>query len=118
MGYSDEEYVNGIKDGTISKDSFIDDSRGFGIAQWTYWSRKEKLYDYCGPEHIDDLGYQLEFLYNEMGNSLKNDLTYATDPVTATITFEEKFEQAGVPNMSNRQGYASGFYNDYTGMWY
>ena len=40
MGYEDADYVAGIKNGTITREDFINDSRGFGIAQWTYHTRK------------------------------------------------------------------------------
>ena len=69
IGLSDLEYVNRVNSGLYSKQLFISDEAGFGLAQWTTSNRKAGLYDYCGPEHIDDLGYQLEYLYKELNNS-------------------------------------------------
>lgn len=37
-------YTNNVNNGTISKSAFINDSVGYGFAQWTYWSRKELMY--------------------------------------------------------------------------
>lgn len=68
MGYEDANYVAAIKSGAISRDEFIHDSRGFGIAQWTYHTRKAALYDTLGPQNIDSLAGQLSFMVNEMGD--------------------------------------------------
>lgn len=37
-------YTNNVDNGTISKSTFVNDSIGYGFAQWTYWSRKELMY--------------------------------------------------------------------------
>lgn len=113
MGYEDADYVAGIKNGTISRESFINDSRGFGIAQWTYPTRKAALYDTLGPENIDSLSGQLEFMYNEMGSDLTNKLANSSSVSDATDTFQYTYERAGTPNMSARQSNASSYYNKY-----
>lgn len=114
MGYEDEDYVAGIKNGTISREDFINDGRGFGIAQWTYHTRKAALYDTLGPENIDSLGGQLAFMVDEMGDDLTNQLKNATSVNDATDVFQYTYERAGTPNMENRRNQANGFYNTYS----
>ena len=114
MGYEDDEYVAAIKSGAISRDDFIHDSRGFGIAQWTYHTRKAALYDTLGPQNIDSLAGQLSFMVDEMGDDLTNQLKNATSVNDATDVFQYTYERAGKPNMENRRNQANGFYSTYS----
>ena len=114
MGYEDAEYVAAIKSGAISRDEFIHDSRGFGIAQWTYHTRKAALYDTLGPQNIDSLAGQLSFMVNEMGDDLTGKLKNATSVDDATDVFQYTYERAGKPNMENRRNQANGFYSTYS----
>ena len=62
-------YTDDIKKGRISKTQFAHDQKGFGLAQWTYFSRKEALYDFwksSGAEGIDDLRMQVKFALQEL----------------------------------------------------
>ena len=65
LGMTGEEYTNAVDNGTYSKDSFINDHAGFGLVQWTYWSRKENLLKYAQSKKssVGNLTTQLEFLY-------------------------------------------------------
>lgn len=63
---TDESYTQGVDDGSYP--NFVNDAAGYGLAQWTYWSRKQNLYQYakqCGAS-IGDLQMQLEFLVREL----------------------------------------------------
>lgn len=113
MGYSDEDYVAGIKSGKISREDFINDGRGFGIAQWTYPTRKAKLYDTLGKDNIDSLEGQLDFMYNEMGDDLKSSMKSATDVNSATTKFHNVYERSADTSMSGRQGFAREVYDAY-----
>lgn len=65
---SDEEYTAGVDNGRISREQFAHDGAGYGLAQWTYWSRKAKLWDYaksCNMS-IGGLFMQLGFLVEEL----------------------------------------------------
>jgi hypothetical protein len=114
MGYSDEEYVAAIKNGTISREDFINDGRGFGIAQWTYSTRKAALYDTLGAENIDSLSGQLDFMDSEIGSSLKSSLNSSSSASSAATIFEQTYEKAGTPNMSARTSNANNFYSQYS----
>ena len=67
-GWSDEGYTAAVDSGVITRDMF-QDGAGYGIAQWTYWSRKRDLYDYAKKRgtSIADLDMQLEYLWAELG---------------------------------------------------
>lgn len=40
-GFDDETYTKNVDNGTYSKESFVNDGAGYGLAQWTYSSRKK-----------------------------------------------------------------------------
>ena len=89
------------------------DGRGFGIAQWTYPTRKAKLYDKLGAQNIDSLEGQLDFMYNEMSDDLKNSMKSATDVNSATTKFHNVYERSADKSMSGRQGFAREVYDAY-----
>lgn len=72
LGLSDAEYTAKVDNGTYT--NFVRDSAGYGLAQWTYWSRKENLLNYAKSKKksIGDLEMQLEFLVQELKTSYKN----------------------------------------------
>lgn len=63
---TDEQYVQAIDNGSYK--NFAEDKGGFGLAQWTYKTRKQKLLDYIKQNNysIGSLQGQLEFLYKEL----------------------------------------------------
>lgn len=66
LGFTDAEYTAAVDSGSYS--NFIRDSAGYGLAQWTYWSRKEAMLNYAKKtgESIGDLMMQLDFMYEEL----------------------------------------------------
>lgn len=68
LGMSSQAYTIAVDSGDYSQEMFSHDSAGYGIAQWTYWSRKEKLYLFA-KEHgksIGDISMQLDFMWSEI----------------------------------------------------
>ena len=68
LGMNDEQYTAAVDSGKYTEDQFMHDSAGYGLAQWTYWSRKRNLWRYT-KEHgasIGDLDNQLGFLWEEL----------------------------------------------------
>lgn len=67
---SDEEYIRRADAGLITYNgrNFIYDEVGFGYAQWTFWSRKKKLFEYCKNRgtSVADHESQKEFIFVEM----------------------------------------------------
>ena len=66
LGMTDDEYTKAVDDGTYT--AFTTDRYGYGLAQWTYPSRKEALLRFAKERgtSIGDLGMQLDFLCQEM----------------------------------------------------
>lgn len=65
---TDDEFVAMIDNDMYSKETFINDKYGFGLAQWTYWTRKKNLYDYMKDRglSIADTKGQLDFMLEEL----------------------------------------------------
>lgn len=55
FGMADAEYTELVDKGRYT--NFVRDSAGYGLAQWTYWSRKEALLAYAkaSKKSIGDL---------------------------------------------------------------
>lgn len=66
-GWTDKSYTTAVNNGTYK--NFIHDKAGYGLAQWTFWSRKQALLYYAQKRgaSIDNLGMQLDFLWEELG---------------------------------------------------
>ena len=62
------QYVADVENGKISMNTFAHDSKGFGLAQWTYWSRKKALYDFWKQSGtaLDDAAMQTRFAVSEL----------------------------------------------------
>ena len=69
LGYTDESYTAAVDNGSYK--NFVHDSAGYGLAQWTYWSRKEAMlaFHQAKGASIGDALTQAEFLYKELSGS-------------------------------------------------
>ena len=81
LGYTDETYTAAVDSGAYT--NFVRDSAGYGLAQWTYWSRKEGLLNFAkaAKASIGDLEMQLGYLWKELTEkygTLLNTLKTAT----------------------------------------
>lgn len=105
--FHDESYTEAIDSGNYSRDRFIDDEIGYGLAQWTYPSRKAALYDYCQSKgtSISDIQSQAEFLVQELQEYSKvwKVLTTSNDLEDCTKTVLYDFEGPESPG-SKLQG--------------
>ena len=63
LSMNDNAYVTAVDNGTYT--NFVYDKVGFGLAQWTYWSRKQNLLNFAraAGKSIGDLIMQLDFLW-------------------------------------------------------
>lgn len=73
LGVTDEEFTQALNSGKYSEDKFLYDHFGYGLAQWTYWSRKKCFYDFMkkNAQSFDDVLVQVDFLLWEMRTSYK-----------------------------------------------
>ena len=68
-GYTDDMYTYEVDNGLYT--NFVDDHAGYGLAQWTYYVRKQNLLNYSRKTNrsIADLNLQLEFLMVELNEN-------------------------------------------------
>ena len=122
LGYNDDSYTKAVDNGTYS--NFVKDAVGYGLAQWTYWTRKQNLLNYAKSKNksIGDLEMQLEFLVKELKESYTNSvykvLKEATSILEASNVVLLKFERPanmGASVQATRANYGQKFYDKYIG---
>ena len=66
LGYTDATYTAAVDNSSYT--NFARDAAGYGLAQWTYHTRKEALLAFARAQgkSIGDLGMQLAFLVKEL----------------------------------------------------
>lgn len=66
LGYTDDSYTVAVDSGAYN--NFVHDAAGYGLAQWTYSTRKESLLKFARyqGESIGDFDMQLAFMYQEL----------------------------------------------------
>ena len=84
LAFTDRTYTDAVDSGIYSREQFTKDGAGYGLAQWTYPSRKAKLYDYCKAcnTSIGSLFTQLGFMVDELREMGLIDKLKATKSVT------------------------------------
>ena len=104
-------YAERVDSGEMSKHIFSRDACGWGLAQWTWYTRKENLYDLAKAEHksIADLDLQLAFMVKELKEyfpQLFAFLKVTTSVFNATKRVCEEYEQPAVNNVQARYAMA------------
>lgn len=119
LGYTDETYTRAVDGGSYG--NFVKDSAGYGLAQWTYWSRKQGLLEYAKGKNksIGDLTMQLEFLWKELQgySAVMKVLKAATSVQEASDIFMCRFENPADQSASaksKRASYGQKYYDKYT----
>lgn len=117
LNMSDREYTDAVDNGTYR--NFVKDSHGYGLCQWTYWSRKEALFKLAQSKgcSIGDINVQLEYLIKELRQyGLLEKLKNAASVYEATKIFMLEFEKPANQSESNvrvRVGYSDVYYKRY-----
>lgn len=62
---TDREYTEAVNSGAYSYQQFYSDHAGYGLVQWTYYSRKQRMYQECWPQ-IDSLEKQVDYMIKEL----------------------------------------------------
>ena len=96
LGYTDAAYTAAVDSGAYS--NFAKDGAGYGLAQWTYHTRKAALLAFAkaAGKSVGDLETQLAFLVHELRESYKlvhYVLVTATDVKTASNVVLLQFER-------------------------
>lgn len=122
LGYTDETYTSAVDTGSYSKDQFINDSAGYGLAQWTYHSRKQALYEMYENGDYSSIGsieLACDYLWYELENDFSDVLYYlqhATNVKTASNKVLHDFESPADQSASvenERNNYGVYYYNKY-----
>ena len=115
LNMSDEQYTIAVDRGQYN--NFVNDSCGYGLAQWTYHSRKKKLYNYLkgqGKSIADPQG-QIDFLIKELQedfSSIWQQLKVGKDLYNLTWILLDKWENPAVKNIATRYQYAQNWFNE------
>ncbi|GHU53411.1 hypothetical protein FACS1894132_05480 [Clostridia bacterium] len=120
LGFTDAAYTRAVDDGSYT--NFVRDSAGYGLAQWTYWSRKQALLDFVKAvgKSIGDLNTQLAFLWNELQGykavlAVLQSATSVNQVSDIILTdFERPADQSEVVK-AKRAGYGQGYYDKFAG---
>lgn len=120
LGYTDDTYTAAVDNGSYG--NFVKDSAGYGLAQWTYWSRKQALLEYARSvgKSIGDLSMQLDFMWKEMQGykSMMTTLNSATSVLEASNAVLLQYERPADQSESaqnKRAGYGQTYYDKYAG---
>ena len=116
LGLTDEEYTNAVDNGYYH--DFDTDCYGYGLAQWTYPSRKKALLDFARKQgvSIGDCDMQLEFLKNEMGKGLLLTLKAAASVQEASDAVLLQYERPADQSQEakdKRAAYSQQFFQKY-----
>lgn len=120
-GISDDEYTKRVDNGKITRESFAHDKVGYGLAQWTFWSVKEGLYDIAKANNtsIGSLNIQIEYLIRQFDEyKLTNSLINARSVREASDLVLTKYEKPADQSESVKQkraGFGQEYYNAFKG---
>lgn len=118
-GMSDEEYTEAVDNGSYT--SFVQDKGGYGLASWTYYTRKQALYDLAKETgcSIGSTKLQVYFLEQELSGHYSHvleNMQNADSLYDATVAFMNGYEgcsnQSG-ENRDVRTGFAENYLNLY-----
>ena len=120
LGYTDAEYTAAVDQKIYT--NFVNDSAGYGLAQWTYYSRKQNMLTFHTKKgkSIGDLNTQLEFLVHELTTSYKSSvwevLKTAKSILEASNAVLLKFERPADQStavQNKRASFGQEYYNKY-----
>lgn len=102
-----KDYVRRIENFTLQRDQFAHDAKGFGLAQWTYFSRKQALWDMWHKSGLSIASAELQckFALYELKTDYSALLSYlcqTNDLYEATARICREFERPAVNNIDAR----------------
>lgn len=118
LGLTDEAYTAKVDDGSYA--NFVKDGAGYGLVQWTYWSRKQGLLEYAKSSgaSIGDLEMQLNFFWKEIQgyksvmDTLKNAASVLEASNAILHGYEKPADQSAAAEQK-RAGYGQIYYDKY-----
>ena len=93
------------------------DGVGYGLAQWTYWSRKQELFEFANAKGVSvgDESMQIEFVIHELRkdySGLFSFLCETDDLYAATDRVCREYERPAFNNVDRRYNFAKVFSDD------
>ena len=121
LNITDEEYTRLVDDGNYPE--FIADKAGYGLAQWTYWSRKQALLDFAKDRGVSiaDHQMQLDFMWKELNDShpavliVLKEAKSVREASDAVLMWYERPADQSEAVQAKRAGYGQGYYEKYAG---
>ena len=115
-----KNYAQMVNEGTISVDSYMSDAQGWGLCQWTYYTRKLNLLKSCQSYGlgIEDEQGQLNFLLVEMQSeypSMWRKLLNETKIYEAARIVCHEYERPAYENIGVRASAAQKIYDEFHG---
>lgn len=121
LGFTDASYAEAVDSGRYT--NFVRDCAGFGLAQWTWWTRKQNLLNFAKDQgaSIADLEMQLDFFIKELEGSFPSVLSTlknAASVLQASNAMLLKYEcpaDTSTSAQSLRASYAQKYYDRFAG---
>ncbi len=120
LDMTDAQYTAAVDDGSYG--DFVKDKAGYGLAQWTYHTRKQALFDYAkkAGASIGSLDMQLAFLWDELQgyktviNALKSAGSVRAASDAVLLGFEKPADQSEAVQ-KKRAEYGEAYHKRYAG---
>ncbi len=120
LDMTDAQYTAAVDDGSYG--DFVKDKAGYGLAQWTYHTRKQALFDYAkkAGASIGSLDMQLAFLWEELQgyksviNALKGAKSVRAASDAVLLGFEKPADQSEAVQ-KKRAEYGEAYHKRYAG---
>ena len=119
LGMTDDSYTAAVDSGQYT--NFVNDSAGYGLAQWTSSNRKQNLLNFArsSGRSIGSMQMQLDFLYDELSSSYPsvlralNNATSVKSASDVVLTQYERPANQSSAVKSKRASYGQQYYNRY-----
>ena len=120
LNMTDAQYTAAVDNGSYG--NFVKDKAGYGLAQWTYHTRKQALFDYAkkAGASIGSLDMQLAFLWDELQgyksviSTLKGAESVRAASDAVLLGFEKPADQSEAVQ-KKRAEYGEAYYKKYAG---
>lgn len=123
-GIPDEQYTAQVDNGSYSRHRFLSDSYGYGLCQWTYYTRKAALFDFAKQRGVSiaDEQMQIDWMWEEMHqaefrgvfDTLMSDADLYDMTAKYMCVFENPADQSDAA-INYRASLALGVYREFAG---
>lgn len=117
-GMNDEGYTFNVDNGHITAEQFEKDAFGYGLCQWTYYTRKRELLAFAKEKGVSvgDEAMQCEFCVKELQRDYPNlfkKLCSLGDLYTLTAEVCKEYERPAANNIEPRYEAACKYFEQY-----